>query len=39
MSTNRPACLTTTEGILPRLVRKYLELADICYRVAVTTHD
>jgi len=27
------------EGVLPRLVTRYLELADRCYRVSVTVHD
>jgi len=26
-------------AILPRLVRKYVELAEVCYRVPVTHHD
>jgi hypothetical protein len=26
-------------GVLPRLVTRYIELADRCYRVAVTAHD
>lgn len=26
-------------GVLPLLVRKYVELADISYRVSVATHD
>jgi hypothetical protein len=25
--------------IMPRLVRRYLELSDLCYRVSVTRHD
>ena len=28
-----------SHDILPRLVAKYLELADRCYRVSVTFHD
>jgi hypothetical protein len=28
-----------SEELLPRLVRKYLELSDVCYRVAVAVHD
>ena len=28
-----------SKEILPRLVARYLELADRCYRVSVTFHD
>ncbi len=27
------------DGILPQLVRKYSELAELCYRVSVAYHD
>ena len=27
------------DGILARLVRNYLELSDVCYRVSVVAHD
>jgi hypothetical protein len=29
----------TNEGVLTRLVRKYLDLSDVCYRVSVAAHD
>jgi len=28
-----------THGVLPRLVRRYIELSELCYRVAVVAHD
>ena len=28
-----------SEGILARLVRHYVELSDVCYRVSVVAHD
>jgi hypothetical protein len=30
---------TESEGILARLVRNYVELSDVCYRVSVVAHD
>ena len=29
----------TMAGIMPRLVRRYLELSEACYRVSVSRHD
>lgn len=29
----------TMAGIMPRLVRRYLELSEACYRVSVSHHD
>ena len=30
---------TESDGILSRLVRNYVELSDVCYRVSVVAHD
>ena len=30
---------TGSDGILARLVRNYVELSDVCYRVSVVAHD
>ena len=30
---------TKSDGILARLVRNYVELSDVCYRVSVVAHD
>ena len=30
---------TESAGILARLVRNYVELSDVCYRVSVVAHD
>ena len=39
MMVDRGRQRTGTHGILPRLVRKYVELSDVCYRVSVVAHD
>ena len=39
MSIEKRTRAATMVGIMPRLVRRYLELSDVCYRVAVSRHD
>lgn len=39
MSIEKKTRAATMVGIMPRLVRRYLELSDVCYRVAVSRHD
>lgn len=39
MSIEKRTTAHTMAGIMPRLVRKYLELSDACYRVAISHHD
>jgi hypothetical protein len=39
MSIEKRTRAATMAGIMPRLVRRYLELSDACYRVSVSHHD
>jgi hypothetical protein len=39
MTGDRERQATESAGILARLVRNYVELSDVCYRVSVVAHD
>ena len=39
MSMEKRTTAVTMAGIMPRLVRRYLELSEACYRVSVSHHD
>ena len=39
MSIEKRSSAVTMAGIMPRLVRRYLELSEACYRVSVSHHD
>jgi len=39
MSIEKRTKAVTMAGIMPRLVRRYLELSEACYRVSVSHHD
>ncbi len=39
MSIEKRTRAATMAGIMPRLVRRYLELSEVCYRVSVSRHD
>jgi len=39
MSLEKRTTAVPMAGIMPRLVRRYLELSEACYRVSVSHHD
>lgn len=39
MTIEKQSKALTMAGIMPQLVRRYLELAESCYRVSVSHHD
>ena len=39
MTIEKQTLALTMAGIMPRLVRRYLELSEACYRVSVSQHD